>query len=528
MLLQLIAVVAALVTVAIIGLMIARQCALLNEVAAAKQATERSEARHHELIERLNAVIWEAEADTLRIRFVSRRAEAVFGYSVAEWAGSSQIWRKLIHPDDYERVLQQRQRAVNADEAYDIEYRCVTRTGETLHVREVLQIDHSLAPPVLRGVLFDVTGEHRTYSALEETERKLRAFVNNAPEPLIVSDARSRIVEVNGRLCDMLGYTRHELLALSVSDLDPENLPIMTGMRETTFRRKDGETIPIQLSTSVWEDAEPQMFITLARDITQKNALERQLRQAQRMEALGRLAGGVAHDFNNLLTTIRGHADLLREDLPDDIGITEIDGINDAAQRAGALTRQLLAFSRQQVMQLQVLDINAVVTQMHNLLRRLIGDNITLVTRLDANAAAIEADRAQLEQVLMNLVLNARDAMPKGGELTIRTANAVLTEIDAERSPFVKPGHYVLLLVSDEGVGMDAATVAHVFDPFFTTKKPGTGGGLGLATAYGIVKQLGGYIWCDSAIGRGSTFRVYLPPAGAKPFAPDTFSAKVG
>jgi two-component system, cell cycle sensor histidine kinase and response regulator CckA len=231
------------------------------------------------------------------------------------------------------------------------------------------------------------------------------------------------------------------------------------------------------------------------------------------MEAVGRLAGGVAHDFNNALTVIRGHADFLLEGMAeDDTRRSDVEEIGKAAEHAGSLTRQLLAFSRQQVLHPQVLDLNHVVTEMEKMLRRLIGDDVRLETWLDPALGAVKADPGQMEQVIMNLAVNARDAMPGGGRITIETENVELTAEEVRRYPYhVEPGPYVLIAVSDTGHGMDAETQARIFEPFFTTKGPADGTGLGLSTAYGIVKQSGGYIWVDSEVGKGTTFRICLP-----------------
>ncbi len=245
---------------------------------------------------------------------------------------------------------------------------------------------------------------------------------------------------------------------------------------------------------------------------TQQRRLEEQLLQAQKMEGIGRLAGGIAHDFNNLLTAILGYAELMESQLGDDEGLkSELREIRSAGERAAALTRQLLAFSRRQVMQPRTLDLNDVVSDVGKLLARLIGEDVTLVTRLEPALGSVEADPGQLEQVLMNLAVNARDAMPKGGTLTFETANAVLDADFAAVHPGAVPGAYVVLTVTDGGSGMTEEVRRHVFEPFFTTKEKGKGTGLGLATAYGIVKQSGGYITVDSEAGRGATFRIYLP-----------------
>ena len=257
-------------------------------------------------------------------------------------------------------------------------------------------------------------------------------------------------------------------------------------------------------------------LLSLMHDISERKRLEDQLRQAQKMEAIGRLAGGVAHDFNNLLSVIIGYCDLLFRTLPADAAErSEIAEIRDAADAASGLTRQLLAFSRRQVVERRVLDLNAIVTRAERLLRRLIGDDIELVVRLAPGLAPIQADAGQLDQILMNLVVNARDAMPAGGTIVIETAPAVLDEVYARDHPGARAGEYVRMNVSDTGIGMDADTQAHIFEPFFTTKEVGRGTGLGLATVYGIVKQSEAYISVESARAQGTTFRIYFPPAAA-------------
>jgi nitrogen-specific signal transduction histidine kinase len=255
--------------------------------------------------------------------------------------------------------------------------------------------------------------------------------------------------------------------------------------------------------------------LSIAADLTEIRQLEVQYRQSQKMEAIGRLAGGIAHDFNNILTAILGTSDLLIEALaPGSRARDDVEEIRRAGTRAAGLTRQLLVFSRQQVLQPHELDVNDIVRDADSMLRRLIGENIELRTTLAPDLGAVRADAGQLEQVIVNLTLNARDAMPRGGVVTIETANVELDKGYAEGHVPAQPGPYVLLAVSDTGVGMDAAVKARLFEPFFTTKEPGKGTGLGLATVYGIVKQNGGYIWAYSEPGHGATFKIYLPRAG--------------
>jgi hypothetical protein len=286
---------------------------------------------------------------------------------------------------------------------------------------------------------------------------------------------------------------------------------------EVEWKRKDGSEISIRLSgRRVEEDSlsEP-IFEGIVEDITDRKNLEEHLRQAQKMESVGLLAGGIAHDFNNLLTAINGYSELLlsSNNLHDGLR-RELEEIRKAGDRAAQLTQQLLAFSRKQILQPQLLDLNAVVGNVDRLLRRLIGEDVELITVLSPDLGRIKADPGQVEQVIMNLAVNARDAMPKGGRLTIETANVELDEDYVSRHVTVVPGRYVLLAMSDTGVGMEAPVLRRIFEPFFTTKELGKGTGMGLSTVYGIVKQSGGYIWVYSEPGQGTSFKVYFPQVG--------------
>jgi signal transduction histidine kinase/ActR/RegA family two-component response regulator len=260
-----------------------------------------------------------------------------------------------------------------------------------------------------------------------------------------------------------------------------------------------------------------RMRVSLRKTQNDQKQLEERLRQAHKMEAVGRLAGGVAHDFNNLLTVIRGHCDLLVDFTPEaGPHRRNVEQIQKAAGRAVGMTRQLLAFSRMQVLQPRILDLNSIVTDMAKMLPRLVGEQIEYVFQPAADLAMIKADPGQVEQVILNLVVNARDAMASGGTLTVRTQNIAVTDVEARKRPPMAPGRYVLLSISDTGIGMSAEVKAHIFEPFFTTKEVGKGTGLGLATVYGVVKQSGGFIWVESAPGKGATFEIYFPPASEK------------
>jgi two-component system cell cycle sensor histidine kinase/response regulator CckA len=379
----------------------------------------------------------------------------------------------------------------------------------------------------------------RQEEQLLDNERRYRLLFQSNPEAMWVYDVETlRFLAVNEAAVARYGYSEEEFLAMTIRDIRPASqlLRLEEMLREPGERfrnvrhsRKDGTPIEVEVESRPIEFAGRAARLVLARDVTAQRQLEEQLRQSQKMEAIGQLAGGIAHDFNNLLTAILGNTQLLLHGLPAGHPQHEdVEEIQSAGLRAAELTRQLLAFSRRQVLAPKVLDLNAVVASMDKMLCRLIGEDIELVTRLAPDLGSVSADPGQLEQVLLNLAVNARDAMPRGGRLTIETANVALTEAYAERHHRLPPGAYVRLAVSDSGVGMDEATQAHLFEPFFTTKEVGKGTGLGLATVYGIVKQSGGYIWVYSEAGHGTAIKVYLPrvsgapePLRAAPAAPE-------
>jgi two-component system cell cycle sensor histidine kinase/response regulator CckA len=370
-----------------------------------------------------------------------------------------------------------------------------------------------------------MTERNVAVEALTESEAHYRVLFERHPNPLWVYDLETAaFLAVNDAAVQHYGYSRAEFLGITLEAIrPPEDVePLRThrsnsdeGLGEAgewRHRKKDGTIIDVEITRHTLHFAGRPAALAIARDITQRKSLEAQLLQAQKMDAVGRLAGGVAHDFNNLLTAILVSAELLLDSLGrDHPEREEADEIRKAALRAADLTRQLLAFSRQQILAPQVLDLNQVVANMDKMLRRVIGEDIDLRTVLSPDLRAVRADGGQLEQVVMNLAVNARDAMPTGGKLTIETVNTELDEVYAREHAVVKPGRYVLLAVSDTGVGMDAETKARMFEPFFTTKPKGKGTGLGLATVYGIVKQSGGHISVYSEPGRGTTFKIYLP-----------------
>ncbi len=367
----------------------------------------------------------------------------------------------------------------------------------------------------------------RNEQALRRSEARYRSLVQSSVYGIYRSSLEGRFLDVNPALITMLGYGSAEEVLLLDPEKDvfaqpEEHSRLIAEFKqagrldgfEVKWKRNDGGTITVRISGRAVSSADEPADVleAIAEDVTDRRALEDQFRQAQKMEAVGRLAGGVAHDFNNLLMVISGYAEVILAQLPVDNPLHEKGrAIQLAADRATTLTRQLLAFSRKQLLELKVVDVNAIVQDMERLLRPLIGENVELLTVLAPEAIHTRADAGQLEQVLMNLVVNAKDAMPTSGRLTIRTKSIVMDESQRRGQQFIRPGDYVMLSVSDTGMGMDKETQSRIFEPFFTTKEKGKGTGLGLSTVYGIVKQSGGYVVVQSEVGRGSSFHIYLP-----------------
>jgi PAS domain S-box-containing protein len=372
----------------------------------------------------------------------------------------------------------------------------------------------------------DISQRKRAEQAVRESEEKYRELFENATYGIFRSNREGEFLEVNPALVAMLGYSSEaELMTRNLNSDIYENPSERTWTIEkcessghvdgveVNWRRADGKIIAVRVSGKAIRGANGQTssYEAIVEDITERRSLEEQLRQAQKMEAVGLLAGGISHDFNNHLSVIIGNADLLLENLQSGKLQHYAEEIKKATERAAQLIRQLLALSRKQVLQPALLDLNAVVGDVVKILRHLIGEDLQIVIEGEANLASIWADRGQVEQILMNLANNARDAMPNGGKFTLRTENAELGPDDVARYPYVRPGRYVHLSVSDTGMGMSEEVRTRVFEPFFTTKPLGKGTGLGLATVYVIVKQSGGYIWISSVPGEGATFDIYLP-----------------
>jgi two-component system, cell cycle sensor histidine kinase and response regulator CckA len=395
------------------------------------------------------------------------------------------------------------------------------------------QLDTEIAEPPAHDGDLNLEDDYPEPVSLSQSEERYRDYFENAKDAIYVHDLTGRYIMVNKAGEDLIGYSREEILQMRISDVVPQLCLEQIHQRlkekladhsltiyEVEAIRKDGSRVPIEVSSRlIYENGVPVAVQGSARDISERKRAEEalrasqlQLQQSQKLEAIGQLAGGVAHDFNNMLTAIIGYTDLSlrRVGLENPIR-RNLEETKKAAERAASLVRQLLAFSRKQILEPKVLDLNDVVKDMHKMLTRLIGENIKLATRLQTDLGSVKADPCQVEQIIVNLVVNARDAMPRGGRVTIETANVVIDERTAARHVAVNPGEYVMLAVSDTGSGMDQETQSRIFEPFFTTKEVGKGTGLGLSTVYGIVKQSGGNIWVYSELGLGTVFKVYLP-----------------
>lgn len=459
--------------------------------------------------------------------FNSDAYQKILGYSAEELKNSSSM--DQIHPDDRERVKAAAAEARRTGVGKNLEYRIRHKNGTWLVLESTSSVigDASGVPEKLVIVNRDITARKQASEALRLSEVSFRSVIENAPYGIYRAQASGKLLLVNPALQKMLGYeSQAELLQLNlttdvyVDPLEQQRVnDLFSKQKEFTdvqvdWKRKDGTPIKVRCTGWFVKSAidGAAYFEVFAEDVTEKWLLERQLRMAQKMEAVGRLSGGIAHDFNNLLGVIIGYSQVLKRTLPPGTPFLEhAEEIEKAGQRAASLTRQLLAFSRQQVLAPAVLNINSLISEMEKMLPRLIGEDIEIVIALDPAIGRVKADHGQLEQVVMNLAVNARDAMPDGGKVVITTSNVVLDDAWTRSHPGSKAGDFVMLSVADTGTGIDSETLAHIFEPFFTTKERGKGTGLGLATVYGVVKQSGGYVWVESALGKGTAFEIYLP-----------------
>ena len=490
-----------------------------------------SEERYRLVTEHIHDAVFLVDLEN-RFTFGNGRVEELTGYRLAELAGQP---TSLVLTPEGVRGVATHLEALRAghDGRLSYETGLLRKDGTRIWVEvNSTSIVKDGAMIGRLGVARDITGRKEVEAALRESEERFRATFEQAAAGMGHTTLGGRWVRVNQRLCDIVGYTREELLARTFQDIThPDDLAgdvialrqflageIETLSREKRYLHKDGSLVWVDVTVSILREpsGEPKYFIAVVQDIGARKQLEQELLHAQRMEGVGQLAGGIAHDFNNLLTVIGGRGHLILAKLQaDDPLRRDVELIQKTADRAAGLTRQLLAFSRKQLLQPRVVDANDLVRTSTNLLTRLIGEDIELVVVAGPELGHVRVDPGQLEQVIVNLVVNARDAMPRGGRLTIETANTVLDAAYAGQHVGVTPGPYVVLAVSDTGIGMDRATQERIFEPFFTTKGPGKGTGLGLSMVYGIVKQSGGHVRVYSEPGHGTVFRIYLPRTDA-------------
>lgn len=459
--------------------------------------------------------------------FNSLSYKKVLGYSPEELQASSAF--EQIHPDDRDRVRRAAEDARRSGIGETLEYRIRHKDGAWLVLESTSSVirDAKGEPEKLVVVNRNITERKNAEEALRRSEADFRSVVQDAPYGIYRASLNGRFLQVNPALLKMLGYELEQDLleqdlATDIFQHDAEYgrlaelLASTEELRdvEMEWKKHDGTPITVRCSGRriQSQDGVSNCFEVFAEDVTEKRVLEKQLRMAQKMEAIGRLSGGIAHDFNNLLGVIIGYSRVLRKALSQEKALGEHAlEIEKAGQRAASLTKQLLAFSRQQVLTPAVLSLNTLVSDVEKMLPRLLGEDIRVSLALDPTLGNVKADQSQIEQVIINLAVNARDAMPSGGELKIQTSNVALDVAYTRHHPGSRVGEYVMLAVTDSGIGMDAATLTHIFEPFFTTKELGKGTGLGLATVYGIVKQSNGYISVDSAPGKGASFQMYLP-----------------
>ena len=461
----------------------------------------------------------------------------IFEIDPSRFGATYEAFLGVVHPEDRDWVGRTYTDSVRSRTPYDVVHRLLMADGRVKYVREQCETVYDGGGKPLRstGMTQDVTERRRVEVELLSASRYARSLIEASLDPLVTISPEGKITDVNRATEEVTGVPRAELVGTDFADYFTEPEQARAGYRRVlargsvrdyplTLRHRSGHTTEVLYNATLYrnEAGEPQGVFAAARDVTEQRRMAELLRRSQRLEAIGSLAGGIAHDFNNLLTAILGAADLLLERIPEfDPTRAEAVDIQLAAKKASALTRQLLTFSRRQVVQPQVLDLNEIVAGMERMLHRVIGEDVELVAVRDPALRRVRIDPGQVEQVIMNLAVNARDAMPQGGRLTIETGNVDIGEEEARRHIGVRPGPHVLVAVSDNGCGMNAEVQSHLFEPFFTTKAVGKGTGLGLSTVYGIVKQAGGDIWVYSEPGKGSVFKIYLPPTDEAPAATD-------
>jgi PAS domain S-box-containing protein len=491
-------------------------------------ATRDREERFRQLTEHMAEVFVVFDHELKETLYVSPGYAKVWGRSRTSLYERPGSFFDAVKPEDLSAVRENVARAQSGRDDGEIEFRITRPDGEARwilsHVTPVRNAEGE--PYRIAGVCMDVTERRRSIDALEESEARYRLLSETSFDGVAVSEA-GIIREANNGMAEIFGYGMDELIGKPIIDLIAEESvhevrrridENVHGRYELVAKHRNGHQMRIEVTTNSQIFRGRLRRVAAIRDLTEKKNLERQILQAQRMEAVGRLAGGVAHDFNNLITVITSYTSVvLSENTLSQPVRHDLGEVSKAADSAASLSRQLLAFSRHQPVEPKSLDLNDVVLRAEKMLQRVIGEDITLRTNLGVGLGQVLADFGQLEQVIMNMAINARDAMPHGGELTIETVRVDLAEEFVHNHFAAKAGSYVRLGFRDTGVGMGEETLSHIFEPFYTTKETGKGTGLGLSTVYGIVQQIGGHITVDSVLGKGTTFYIYLPRTEAAP-----------
>jgi two-component system, cell cycle sensor histidine kinase and response regulator CckA len=493
----------------------------------AEEALRYAEQSRTELMNNVDGIVWEADALTFQFKFVSHQAERLLGYPVQQWLTEPDFWASHIHPEDRDWVVNLCRRRTQEGLRQDFEYRMVAADGRTVWLRDIVSVvatsEHAAR---LRGLMVDISEHKHVADALRNSEEHFRSLIENAQD-LITNIGADGVIRFQSPSClPTMGYTPEQLVNRNAFDfIEPADAPkviaaLARAIGEPTqavivefrFRHADGSWRTLESIGKRLMKAEPPLVVVNSRDVTERRRLEEQFRQSQKMEAIGQLAGGVAHDFNNILSVMMMQAELAGsyKNLPREVHDL-LNEITVSAERAANLTRQLLAFSRRQVLQPRLLDLNEIVTSLAKMLQRILGEDVRMQLNLHPAPLILHADAGMLDQVLMNLAVNARDAMPKGGQLILETAERVISEEEARSIPETLPGLHACLRVSDAGCGISSKNLPHIFEPFFTTKEPGRGTGLGLATVFGIVKQHRGSIKVYSEPSQGTTFQILLP-----------------
>jgi PAS domain S-box-containing protein len=488
-----------------------------------EQVLREREERFRQLAENINEVFFISDVNFRETLYISPAYETIWGRTRADAYENPRSFLDAVHPEDRDALMHAIARAQQGEDPGSLEFRVVRPDGDIRWVTSHAVPIRDETGKVYRisGVASDITERRRAEHASAETAARMRAITEASFDGIVFS-VGGIIHDVNRGFAEMLGYSVDELTGMpAVSLVAAEELAAASdrlskdteGTFEIALLHRGGQRLRFDATVKTYEFGGRRGRIAALRNVTEQRLLEAQLRQAQKMEAVGRLAGGVAHDFNNLLTVIMSYAEFLLPSFPaTDARRDDLEQVVQAAHAAAGLTRQLLAFTRQQVIQPRLVILEEVVSHSKRILQRLLGEDIELIANL-RNRSMVLIDPGQVEQVIMNLAVNARDAMPNGGKLSIETMMVDLDEAYAHMHLGAAPGRYAMLAISDSGIGMDQETQTRIFEPFFTTKDPGKGTGLGLATVYGIVKQAGGFVWVYSELGHGATFKIYLPLA---------------